>query len=104
MDKSRYSALIARMAEINGLQNIKAKLVEELAELIRALARGQDEMILEEMADVRIMLDQFVHVMSDAKKDRLDEWMQEKGANLAYLIDRETRHDEEAELIEEVSG
>jgi NTP pyrophosphatase (non-canonical NTP hydrolase) len=104
MDKGRYSALIAQMAEINGLQNIKAKLVEELAELIRALARGEDEMILEEMADVRIMLDQFVHIMSDSKKDRLDEWMQEKGSNLSYLIDRETRHDDEAELIEEVSG
>lgn len=102
MDKSRYSALIARMSEINGLQNIKAKLVEELAELIRALARGDDEMILEEMADVRIMLDQFVHIMSDSKKDRLDDWMQEKGSNLAYLIDRETKC--EAELIEEVSG
>ena len=40
-----------------GRQNLKA--IEELGELIQALARGEDPAnIAEEMADVRIMLDQ----------------------------------------------
>ena len=38
-------SLIKAMAHKNGLQVVKAKLVEECAELIRALARGGDRIL-----------------------------------------------------------
>lgn len=58
MDKARRDILAATVAHCGrGPQRDKA--VEELSELIRALARCDDpDNIAEEMADVRIMLDQ----------------------------------------------
>lgn len=41
-----------------GAEHQKAKAIEELCELARALAREDAENITEEMADVRVMLDQ----------------------------------------------
>lgn len=48
-----------------------AKAIEELSELIRALARSDDaENIAEEMADVRIMLDQLEIIYGNHRKVR----------------------------------
>ena len=49
-----------------GTQQFKA--IEELSELIRALARCDDENIAEEMADVRIMLDQLELIFRNGQK------------------------------------
>ena len=60
------------------------KAIEELSELIRALARMNDqENIAEEMADVRIMLDQLEMILGN--HDRVREWEYRK---LARLKDR----------------
>lgn len=58
MEKLRETILRAAVAKYGkGPQRDKA--IEELSELIRALARADDrENLAEEMADVRIMLDQ----------------------------------------------
>ena len=58
MDKVREKILRAAILKYGkGPQQLKA--IEELSELIRALARADDrENLAEEMADVRIMLDQ----------------------------------------------
>ena len=58
MDSVRKQILSATIRHFGpGQQNFKA--IEELGELIRALARHDDmDNIAEEMADVRIMLDQ----------------------------------------------
>ena len=58
MKKVRKQILTAAICHY-GRGNQRFKAMEELAELIRALARCDDrENISEEMADVRIMLDQ----------------------------------------------
>ena len=58
VDKVRKMILKAAIMHY-GRGNQQLKAIEELAELIRALARGDDsENVAEEMADVRIMLDQ----------------------------------------------
>ena len=52
-----------------GRGNQQLKAIEELSELIRALARGDDsENVAEEMADVRIMLDQ-LEIMFGNRED-----------------------------------
>ena len=56
---SPRAALLADAIEHYGVVRQQMKAVEELSELIRALARADDpDNIAEEMADVRIMLDQ----------------------------------------------
>lgn len=51
--------ILTRAIQYYGQGNQRTKAIEELSELIRALARSDDhENIAEEMADVRIMLDQ----------------------------------------------
>ena len=82
MKKIRRQILEAAICHYGfGTQRFKA--IEELSELIRALARCDDrENIAEEMADVRIMLDQLelifdnreqVHDIELAKLMRLSE-------------------------------
>ena len=58
MDRVREKILMAAIRRYGHVgQQLKA--IEELSELIRALARADDPVnIAEEMADVRIMLDQ----------------------------------------------
>ena len=58
MDRIRQDILTAAIRHY-GKGNQWAKAIEELSELIRALARSDDhDNIAEEIADVRIMLDQ----------------------------------------------
>ena len=102
--------LIHKMAHKNGLQVVKAKLVEECAELIRALARGGDRNIIEEIVDVQIMLEQMLELLPESKAQLLEEIAKEKYQHLEFLLDlpkSEEQDDEEAmtaRLIDEVSG
>ena len=68
MDKVRNRILNAAIRKYGpGTQQCKA--IEELSELIRALARADDpENLAEEMADVRIMLDQLELIFRNGQK------------------------------------
>ena len=67
MDNVREKILTAAIQKYGrGTQQFKA--IEELSELIRALARFDDENIAEEMADVRIMLDQLEIIFGNGQK------------------------------------
>lgn len=68
MEKLRETILRAAVAKYGkGPQRDKA--IEELSELIRALARCDDaENVAEEMADVRIMLDQLEIIFGNGQK------------------------------------
>lgn len=68
-----------------GTGNQQLKAIEELSELIRALARGNDrENIAEEMADVRIMLDQLEIMLGN--HDEVREWEYEKLMRLSERL------------------
>lgn len=54
---------IIRIAEHYGLEHQKNKLIEECAELIRALSRNDRENIIEELADVEILMEQVEYLM-----------------------------------------
>lgn len=95
-------ALVEAMAQKNGLNKVKAKLVEECAELIRALARGGDQNIIEEMIDVEIMLAQMTHLLSDAKMSMRSDIFRDKIEHLKFLLELPDSS-LEAELINEVS-
>ena len=68
MDHVREQILTAAIRKYGpGAQQFKA--IEELSELIRALARADDpENVAEEMADVRIMLDQLELIFRNGQK------------------------------------
>ena len=68
MDNVREQILKAAIRKYGpGAQQFKA--IEELSELIRALARADDpENVAEEMADVRIMLDQLELIFRNGQK------------------------------------
>ena len=68
MDNVREKILRAAIDRYGrGTQRDKA--IEELSELIRALARADDaENVAEEMADVRIMLDQLEIIFGNGQK------------------------------------
>jgi NTP pyrophosphatase (non-canonical NTP hydrolase) len=72
MEKLRETILRAAVAKYGkGPQRDKA--IEELSELIRALARCDDpENVAEEMADVRIMLDQLEIIFGN--HDEVKRW------------------------------
>lgn len=53
----------------------RMKAIEELSELIRALARDDRDNIAEEMADVRIVLGQLEMIYGNRDKVREVEWM-----------------------------
>jgi NTP pyrophosphatase (non-canonical NTP hydrolase) len=68
VERIRESILRGAIARFGrGAQRDKA--IEELSELIRALARADDaENIAEEMADVRIMLDQLEIIFGNGQR------------------------------------
>lgn len=84
MDKARRDILAATVAHWGrGPQRDKA--VEELSELIRALARCDDpDNIAEEMADVRIMLDQLEIIFDNREAVRI--WELRKLRRLDKLV------------------
>ena len=68
MDNVRKKILRAAI-ERYGRGTQRDKAIEELSELIRALARCDDsENVAEEMADVRIMLDQLEIILGNGQK------------------------------------
>ena len=68
MENVRKRILVAAMQKY-GQSAQQFKAIEELSELIRALARCDDpENIAEEMADVRIMLDQLELIFRNEEK------------------------------------
>jgi len=68
MDNVRKKILRAAI-ERYGRGTQRDKAIEELSELIRALARCDDsENVAEEMADVRIMLDQLEIIFGNGQK------------------------------------
>ena len=68
MDNVREKILRAAI-ERYGRDAQRDKAIEELSELIRALARCDDaENVAEEMADVRIMLDQLEIIFGNGQK------------------------------------
>ena len=84
MDNGREQILKAAIAKYGaGPQRDKA--IEELSELIRALARCDDaENIAEEMADVRIMLDQLELIFGNGQK--VAQWEIKKLRRLARRV------------------
>ena len=54
-----YSVACASILDHFGIEVQKRKLQEECAELIRAIARNDEENMLEEIADVSFLIDQF---------------------------------------------
>ena len=62
MDKEKYEESIRRIADVHGLYNQRDKLVEELSELLVAITHDYLGNILEEMADVSIMIDQMTYL------------------------------------------
>ena len=63
MDKEKYEEGIRYIADAYGLVDQAWKLVEELSELLVAVMHDDRENIAEEMADVRIMIDQVAYLM-----------------------------------------
>lgn len=61
--KMEYEEGIHYIADTYGLVNQTWKLVEELSELLTAVMHSDTEEIAEEMADVRIMIDQVAYLM-----------------------------------------
>ena len=53
---------IKAIADYYGKEHQTIKAIEELAELIQALAKGDIENIKEEIADVRVMLEQIEYL------------------------------------------
>jgi len=84
MDNVRKKILCAAIQKYGtGPQRDKA--IEELSELIRALARCDDSAnIAEEMADVRIMLDQLEIMLGN--HDEVRDWEYEKLMRLSERL------------------
>ena len=53
---------IEKLANHNKIYTIKYKLIEELNELLEAVEENDDKHILEECADVMIMIQQFIEI------------------------------------------
>lgn len=66
------SPLIPKIADHYGSSHQQLKLVEEMAELTRAIIQNDTIAIIEEMADVQILLDQLHYLyFSNNKTDNL---------------------------------
>lgn len=63
-----YSTACSMVINHYGIENQKRKLQEECAELIRAIAREDEENFLEEMADVLFLIEQFQTVLEFSEK------------------------------------
>lgn len=69
MAKMTRRDAIIKIADHYGLEHQQIKTIEELSELIQALAKGNRMNTLEEMADVTVMIKQLQYLMdvSDAE-------------------------------------
>lgn len=62
MNREKYEESIRRIADIYGIYNQRDKLIEELSELLVAITHDYLGNMLEEMADVSIMIDQMTYL------------------------------------------
>ena len=62
--------VLGDIAKHYGLDHQKYKLVEEMAELTQALMKDDEDSILEEMADVTILLEQLKHLLFSGCEER----------------------------------
>lgn len=62
--------VLGDIAKHYGLDHQKYKLVEEMAELTQALMKNDEDSILEEMADVTILLEQLKHLLFSGCEER----------------------------------
>lgn len=60
---------IKAIADYYGKEHQTIKAIEELAELIQALAKGDTENIKEEIADVRVMLEQIEYLYGISEEE-----------------------------------
>lgn len=87
--------MLERIADHYGYDSQRVKCIEELGELITALAKDDKDSITEEIADVEIMLVQIkhllkLHVMTTKKRkiDRQLDRIRIEKANIASCIKR----------------
>ena len=63
---------LQKIAKRNGLPTVQDKLVEEMAELTSALINNNVDNIIEEIADVSIMLQQYIYLTESL--DNVKKW------------------------------
>lgn len=87
MEEHEYYKLYSDAVERFGIRSQKQKCIEEMAELIQAICKGNNDNIIEEMVDVDICLEQLKYIMfneddgnrqlydivTDYKRERLQE-------------------------------
>ena len=104
---SDYKQVLRSWADRQGQHKVRQKCIEELSELIRALARGDDfENIAEELADVRICCMQTEHALTK-ECEELPELIQESFNETILELHKKLlmdAHNKEAELADEVAG
>ncbi len=88
-----YLSTCAIIMNHYGIEAQKLKLQEECAELIRAIARKDEENILEEMSDVDLLIDQFRIYYHNIRK--IEEIKQAKAARTLKRILEERKDNEE---------
>ena len=85
MDREKYEGEIRYIADTYGLVDQAWKLVEELSELLVAVMHDDKENIAEEMADVRIMIDQVAYLMDI--RTAVDGYVKSKIDRTLYEVD-----------------
>lgn len=58
---------LIKIADYYGSENQRRKLIEEMGELIQAICKGKLPNIIEECADVQIMLSQVIYLLGIEK-------------------------------------
>lgn len=66
---SKYYKGCKQIFEFYGKEHQTLQLVQELAELIQAITKGDKENFIEEIADVQVMIDQFIIMHPDLDKE-----------------------------------
>ena len=89
----KQTKLIKRIIKHYGHTTQFNKCVEELSELIRALVRDNKSNLIEEIADVYIMLDQIM-VMCNIPEETIDEMINKK---IYRTLWRMEEHDKKSE-------
>lgn len=74
MDEKTYKESIRTIAAYYGLERQERKLFEEMAELVVALTH--DSNVIEELADVQIMIDQISYLCF--AEDAVESWKERK--------------------------
>lgn len=73
---TEYLRMLEEIFNANGELKQRYKLAEECSELIQAVLKGTKENFIEEMADVSVVIDQFLYI--HGLKDKVDEIKKEK--------------------------